>query len=72
MAFYKESILSRSRMSQEELDKYYEMYRKARYEAGKGPENIFLRKMIHPILLYLIMLQRIIKKEKIVILAKCI
>lgn len=68
MTFHRENILSRSKMPQEQLDKYYEMYRKARYEAGKGPGNVIFRKMIHPILLFLIILQRIMKKEKIILL----
>lgn len=34
--FRRRSFVSRYKMSQAELDKYYESYRKYRYEKGKG------------------------------------
>lgn len=57
-----------SRMPQDELDKYYEQRRKIRYEAGKGPGMLWWRMCLHPILLLGIKVERLLRKERLVVI----
>ena len=61
-------LLTRSKMSQDELDKYYEQRRKVRYEAGKGPGMLWWRMCLHPILLLGIKVERLLRKERLVVI----
>lgn len=66
--FRKKSLFARCRMSQAELDKYYEAYRKDRYEKGKGTGSLWWRKLIHPILILGIKVERIFHRESLKII----
>lgn len=61
-------LFARSKMSQDELDKYFEMRRKARYEAGKGPGRLWWRSLLHPVLLLGIKVERILRKDRLVVI----
>lgn len=67
-AFQKKSIFVRAKMSQAELDKYYEEYRKDRYEKGLGVGGLFWRKVLHPVLLAGIKAERVIRRNSITVI----
>ena len=66
--FHKRGFFVRFKMSQAELDKYHEVRRKVRYEAGKGPGRLWWRKLLHPILLLGIKGERMFRKDRLVVI----
>ncbi|MBE5886898.1 MAG: hypothetical protein E7284_10910 [Lachnospiraceae bacterium] len=67
-SFCKLSRRKRMKLSQEQLDEYWLNYRIDRYERGINKINIYGRKLIHPILLTIVKIERLILKEKLIII----
>lgn len=67
-SFKKKSLLKLRAMKAQELDKYYREFRQFEFEKGKHLKGINIRKNIHPLLLQLLILDRKIKRENIIIL----
>ncbi len=68
MEFNRKSLLELRKWTDEELNNYYMQLRKLDYEEGKSLKGIELRKRIHLLLLIIIKIDRLLKKEKITVL----
>lgn len=66
--FRKLSLLEKKNMAIEELVKYYAEYRKYEFERGKQLEGIELRKRIHFLIDLILKIDKVLSKEKIVII----
>lgn len=67
--FEKLSILKKMKMTIEELEIYFLELRKYEYDKGMTLKGIELRKKIHPLLLELIKLERMLNKETLTIVS---
>lgn len=66
--FEKKSFLEIMQLEQKELEKYYLELRKYNYEQNIPLKNIKLRNKIHNLLLSIVKLDRLLSKEKIVVI----
>lgn len=67
--FEKISILKRMMMTIQELEVYYLELRKYEYDKGEPIKGLEIRKKIHPLLLELIKLERMLNKETLTIVS---
>jgi len=68
MKFTKKSLLELRTQSVDEINKYYRELRKYEYDNGKELNGIGIRKNIHKLLLLILKIDRLLKKENIIIL----
>lgn len=64
----RKNLLELRKMTQDEIDKYYMELRKIEYDAGKRLEGIKLRQNIHFLLVTLIKIDRLLNKDKLIVL----
>ncbi len=68
-SFDKKNILELRKMTMDEIKEYYLALRKYEYENNVPLKNIEIRKKIHKLLLLLIKIDRILSKEKLLVIA---